>query len=375
MNRRSRRNRLSRRVEQKEDKSVSIKIIAKPRAILKPNSPRHQANRQRTANISLTNSISEPIIHNSHENKPHVPIITMDSTNFEIAAPSLPCPVTARRNNSSRSHSVFPLISNEVYIKSEIEKGKYVKQKCSFCETAFSINDLAILTCGHVFHLQCLMNFRKNSNPRNHMCPICRQLYHYNEIKAQDIYQNYAATLIQKHFRGYIFRKHIGEIAPPGSMMHKKWVLSRAKNASVLLVDAIENQSDAVDAILASIDRELDWARSVMNAVEVQEKEIDWDSVKLKIESRGCGACPICLRDIDFSDCMITSCEHCFHSTCLKQWLSVCENESNATTCPVCRSAFQFKRLYEFGETDFEEIANKGPFYTSPKVKLYGAAS
>jgi hypothetical protein len=35
-----------------------------------------------------------------------------------------------------------------------------------------------------------------------------------------------------------------------------------------MLVDAIENQSNFVDAILCSIDEELDWARSVMKSVD-----------------------------------------------------------------------------------------------------------
>ena len=135
--------------------------------------------------------------------------------------------------------------------------------------------------------------------------------------------------------------------------MHKRWVLSRAKTANTLLVDAIETQSDAVDAILASIDKELDWARNVMNAVEIHEKEIDWESVKQKIVTRDCCSCPICLRDISCNDCMMTSCEHFFHPECLRQWLSVCEDQNNATTCPVCRSPFQFRRVFEPNELDF----------------------
>ncbi|OHS94334.1 hypothetical protein TRFO_11191 [Tritrichomonas foetus] len=370
MNRRSRRKRASRRNNHhansiancsSTDQSVPLRFLTKPRAILKPNSPRFQGNHQKNVCFSLAanNENQIPIVPPPASND--IPIIPVSSI-ISIAPPSEPHSVSARRHypNSNNVNnyvnyapSSFPFCIDFDMIKSDIEKGQYVKQTCSFCQKHYSYKNLSILSCGHVFHSDCLSSFRKNSNPRNHCCPICRQLYHFVDIHASDCYKNLAAILIQKRFRGFRFRKHLGDIAPPGSTMHRKWVLSRAKNASVLLVDAIENQSDAVDAILASIDKELDWARSVMNAVEVQEKVIDWESVRMKIIQKGCGSCPICLREIYFDDCMITSCEHCYHPECLKHWLSVCENEDNATTCPVCRSPFQFRRLYEVGEIEF----------------------
>lgn len=360
MNRRSRRKRGSKHLNQLSESSVPLRYFAKPRSILKPNSPRFQSNHQKNVRCSLNCQASEPILqHQFHPEqccpsprfKPHPPSI--DKPLIQIAPPSEPCPVSARRFSSNRAPSNLSSIFDITLHKANIEKGLYIKHKCALCDKRFSLNDLSILTCGHIFHAECLMIFRKNSNPRNHFCPTCHQLYHIIEIKAQNVYPNIAAVLIQKHIRGYIFRQHIGETAPAGSIMHKKWVLSRAKTASILLVDAIETQSDAVDAILASIDKELDWARNVMNAVEIHEKEIDWESVKQKIVARGCGTCPICLREITCNNCMMTSCEHSFHPECLKQWLSVCEDQNNATTCPVCRSPFQFRRLFDPEELDF----------------------
>jgi hypothetical protein len=113
-----------------------------------------------------------------------------------------------------------------------------------------------------------------------------------------------------------------------------------------MLVDAIENQSNFVDAILCSIDRELDWARTVMKSVEVHEQVIDWADVKAKVFKRGCGQCSICLHDVYSSDCVITSCEHCFHESCMASWLQFCHREKNTALCPVCRSAFQYRNLY-----------------------------
>jgi hypothetical protein len=113
-----------------------------------------------------------------------------------------------------------------------------------------------------------------------------------------------------------------------------------------MLVDAIENQSDAVDAILASIDKELDWARTVMSAVDARDRVVDWVSVRRKIERQGRGACSICLLDIFGADCVVTSCEHCFHASCLASWLDFCHKEDTTALCPVCRSPFQYRTLY-----------------------------
>lgn len=360
MNRRSRRKRANKHLNQSSESSIPLRYFAKPRAILKPNSPRFQSHHQKNVRLSLNHQAQEP--NQQHQDQleqsnstpnfqPHPPSI--EKPQIIIAPPSEPCPVSARRFNSNCAPSNLNSFFDISLHKANIEKGLYIKHTCALCDKHFSLSDLSILTCGHIFHLDCLILFRKNSNPRNHFCPSCHQLYHFVEIKAQNTYQRIAAVLIQKHFRGYFFRQRLGEIAPTGSAMHKRWVLSRAKTASTLLVDAIETQSDAVDAILASIDKELDWARNVMSAVEIHEKEIDWESVKQKIVINGCGSCPICLREITSNDCMMTSCEHFFHPECLKQWLIVCENQNNATTCPVCRSPFQFRRLFEPNELDF----------------------
>ncbi|KAK8885007.1 hypothetical protein M9Y10_044135 [Tritrichomonas musculus] len=363
MNRRSRRRRANKHLNRSTESSVPLRYYAKPRAILKPNSPRFQSNHQRNVRASFNDQSCEQVqqqqiyqeqSYSPPHFQPHPPPIETPIIN--IVPPSDPYPLSARRFSSNCAPSNLGSFFDINLSKANVEKGLYLKKTCTLCNKCFSFNDLTILTCGHIFHSECLMDLRKNSNPRNHTCPTCRQLYHFFEIKAKDAYPHVAAVLIQKHFRGFIFRQRLGEIAPNGSTMHKKWVLSRAKTASILLVDAIETQSDAVDAILASIDKELDWARNVMNAVDVQEREINWENVKQKIVARGCGSCPICLREVEFNDCMMTSCEHFFHTECLKQWLSVCQHQNTATTCPVCRSPFQFRRLFEPSKLDFITI-------------------
>ena len=56
--------------------------------------------------------------------------------------------------------------------------------------------------------------------------------------------------------------------------------LSKAQKASTQLATAIDDQNDAVDAVLLSIDKELDWARNIMRSVDVKAQNINWDNLK-----------------------------------------------------------------------------------------------
>lgn len=310
---------------------AALSWIPKQVTITKPKSPRYQRQARIPPSLNLLSPVKEPAP------KP----------------PESPPLVSARRTVKSPVIEIDWVMEE---ITRDIEAGMYLKRVCMLCKSNFFYSKIAVLSCGHVCHSECLREFRKNSNPRNHCCPFCRKSYHFIDVYPENAYPRLAANLIQRVFRGYMVRKTVGDIAPPGSILHRKWVLGRAQTASTMLVSAIENQSDVVDAILASIDKELDWARTVMNAVEVQEREIDWADVKCKVLQRGCGNCSICLRNINSDECSVTSCEHCFHQKCLSQWMQFCQREDTTVLCPVCRSAFQHRPLYGYKENfaDFD---------------------
>ncbi|OHS94572.1 hypothetical protein TRFO_39246 [Tritrichomonas foetus] len=228
--------------------------------------------------------------------------------------------------------------------KTNIQNNDY-GGKCPICHDRFGVENIVVLSCGHTIHATCLMSFRRFSRQQIHKCPVCQQAYQFVEMKAEMEHHNRAALQIQRVFRGFIFRRHLMDFVEPGSLLHRRWILSRAEKASTRLASAIEDQSDAVDAILASIDKELDWARNVMNSVEIKEKEIDWATVKDKSTKRWNGECPICLREIKKNECSVTSCCHTFHTSCITSWVSYCQKAENPVTCPVCRSAFQHQPL------------------------------
>jgi hypothetical protein len=229
-------------------------------------------------------------------------------------------------------------------ILADIELGKCTKKICKICNKHLGLKPISFLTCGCSTHTECISNFRKNKNIRNCVCPECRERYRCISLDPSELYQRIAAILIQRIFRGYQVRRHMGNYLPSGSIMHRNWMLSRAQMASALLVETMESQNDIVDAILVSIDKELDWARSIMKAVDVQQKSIDWIGIGARVfEKDGPGICAVCLRDIAIWDSVVTSCEHCFHNGCLTEWMRCCHVSNHAALCPVCRSAFQFR--------------------------------
>lgn len=58
--------------------------------------------------------------------------------------------------------------------------------------------------------------------------------------------------------------------------------------------------------------------------------------------------CPICLASLQPDDssiikknCVLTSCSHLFHDTCLTMFETLSVSEDCHNSCPVCRSAYQ----------------------------------
>lgn len=233
-------------------------------------------------------------------------------------------------------------------VKIEAEKRGFFNECCPICLEKFGPDNMVLLSCSHLLHATCLMNFRKFSRGQENRCPVCRQPYEFVRVKAESAYNERCAITIQRVFRGFLVRSKLGELAPEGTELHRKWILNKAHLASDMLVSAVDRQSDAIDAVLGSIDHDLEWARNVMKAAEEQGKLVDWETVKqTAMDHGGFGDCPVCLRQMRPGDSSVTSCGHIFHTNCLQSWVSFCEGEKKPLSCPCCRSPFQFKTWIE----------------------------
>lgn len=215
---------------------------------------------------------------------------------------------------------------------------------CVICHSTKAHSDIISLPCGHQVHASCFQSY-ENFNRSDQKCPNCYVSYTSIDIRKLFEKRRKAALRIQCLFRGYLVRHSLIDVTPVDSHIHRRKMISRAQHASNKLVSAIENQSDTVDCILASIDKELDWAREVMKQVEVRESVINWNAIRDKVLQMEHPECMICLREIDPSECTITSCSHPFHTQCLQNWIQFCTKEKHQATCPECRSAFQYQEL------------------------------
>lgn len=71
-----------------------------------------------------------------------------------------------------RSFSKFPI-------------GDFNQEECSICLTKFTKGEiLAVIKCGHYFHINCITKCPKKENNPYSECPICKK--QYNEIIVQD---------------------------------------------------------------------------------------------------------------------------------------------------------------------------------------------
>ena len=159
--------------------------------------------------------------------------------------------------------------------------------------------------------------------------------------------KNKAATKIQKVFRGYLVRRNKDIDIPIGTSLRRRWIIKQAEIASSRLTDAMEYHNDAVDAMINSIDHELEWARNIMKAVEEREKDVDWSNIRSRIKKRNEFVCSICLQDIQPTECTITSCVHCFHTQCIHSWSKYCTDNGTQPNCPKCRSYYQSREFVE----------------------------
>lgn len=271
---------------------------------------------------------------------------------IKIKPPDERPPISARRRREN-PYLLTPqdqpkYIDHFSTLKRKAENGNYMKESCPICKSKLGSDNLIILSCGHLVHHSCLSCFCRLTKEKVPKCPVCHAVYKIIELHINEKELQKSALIIQKAIRKYLIRKRIPEFAPPGSIMMKKWVVRQAERASSRLTHAMEHQNDCVDAIINSIDHELEWARSIMKSVEIRAHDVDWKSIREKIVERNSFTCTICLREIEEDECEITSCGHCFHESCLSSWMDYCSHQNMQANCPECREFFQHRKLREY---------------------------
>ena len=84
----------------------------------------------------------------------------------------------------------------------------------------------------------------------------------------------------------------------------------------------------------------------------VQWQGVNWENIWRQAQMHGAQDCPICMMEIDAHDvqreCVVTSCSHLFHRTCLESFEEFgknkhelsCDDGVHIDKCPMCRSQY-----------------------------------
>lgn len=304
-----------------------------------------------------------------------------------------------------------PPIDWQTIISIADERG-YFYSHCSICmDRYFPPNKrrkerkVCILSCGHVFHHNCIYNFEKFTkeaqenelsmlrghsynnthtsitsnrlvqgaqrpfNQRStfnqfsmqentpkisvvHRCPYCRKEDYEKENITQIVFEKikiWAATEIQRIWRSFTSWKEYRELRfKKYPEERKKYISNRLVSlASKLEHHTIKRTMD-IDKFLEDLDKSVQQSRLVMM------NHNDWDSImfdaKLKLNNEeeliDCAIC-MCPIELKTKSAVVTSCKHLFHQKCIESFEIFTKSSSNngLCSCPLCRSPFLKKIL------------------------------
>eukprot|EP01060_Flectonema_neradi_P023428 TRINITY_DN31687_c0_g1_i1.p1 TRINITY_DN31687_c0_g1~~TRINITY_DN31687_c0_g1_i1.p1 ORF type:complete len:323 (+),score=59.57 TRINITY_DN31687_c0_g1_i1:15-983(+) len=232
---------------------------------------------------------------------------------------------------------------------------------CAICCEGYTDKKQVILSCSHVFHESCITNLEKfatkskdivTGKPLLPTCPICRSV-NYEKATCtlgNKEYRREMATKVQKVFRGWLGRRKAVryrlEIDPKFREEYEYKLIRRKTGECIKLT---EENSNNIDELFATLDRE----RAVAKINTLTES--DWDGARHQLITRGMSDCSICMtsllpNDESAREVLLLSCSHCFHAPCLlsfEQYDQTIDSEPADKKCPLCRSAYLTRPLYE----------------------------
>ncbi|KAL1511593.1 hypothetical protein AB1Y20_006387 [Prymnesium parvum] len=209
------------------------------------------------------------------------------------------------------------------------------RQPCVICCDDFRTQKQVLLSCGHVFHRECLTSWERHS--RSRVCPVCRK-QHYRKRSLHDganLYRGECATRLQAHFRGYRARKmHGAAIRRLNPARQRRYCEDRLSSLTDRLVGRLDAQHDELDAFFAQLDSSVAASRLAIHAPPVA-----WPHVEASARRRGFSDCPVCLAAFGPHDRIaLLSCSHAFHERCIDSFERF--SLSPLCTCPVCRASY-----------------------------------
>ncbi|KAG6976503.1 hypothetical protein JG688_00001305 [Phytophthora aleatoria] len=234
------------------------------------------------------------------------------------------------------------------------------KHPCSICRAPFGVKEHVILSCSHMFHLDCITSFERFLRTNQHVCPLCRKQDYQKRCTtvASAFHREHSAKRIQAVFRGFATRRQAATLwqkfyssGKGDPTCRRRFFANRVGKTTDRLVTAMSKRDDSIDALLAEFDKSLSMSRRVFQG-HVPETDTDpatgipfpggddWLAIFTKARARDERECAICINP--FSSSMkgvsLLSCSHAFHSQCLSAFEHF--NIYEVSLCPVCRAGY-----------------------------------
>ena len=275
---------------------------------------------------------------------------------------------------------------------------------CAICMERLSAGEQVILSCSHVYHSVCLINFERFTKRKmDRSCPLCRCANYQkkNYSPAQALLRKRSAIRVQTVFRRYltkqgyqtVLQQHYSSGKGDRARAHA-FFADRVHKVSDRLVEAMNEKTSEVDALVNESDRALELSRSIFASLDqdarmqstsqqggsVADGEgkmyVTWPNVRRAAEKRGLCDCPICMTSLNRNEnggggggeggdeslqspvsvgrtqVSLLSCTHVFHERCIEAFEKFTKNATTnfasvVYTCPVCRAGYNRKRLLD----------------------------
>ncbi|KAI9993939.1 hypothetical protein PInf_016461 [Phytophthora infestans] len=210
-----------------------------------------------------------------------------------------------------------------------------MKHPCSICREPLGIKEQVILSCSHIFHVDCITSFERFLRTNQHVCPLCRKQDYQKRCTtiSSAFHREHSAKRIQAVFRGFAVRRQVATLwqkfyssGKGDSVRRRRFFANRVRRTTDRLVTAMSKRDDSVDVLLKEFDKSLRVSRHVFQDCFPETKTglmlpegDDWLATFKKANARDDRECAICINGFSSSmeGVLLLSCSHAFHSQCL----------------------------------------------------------
>lgn len=268
----------------------------------------------------------------------------------------------------------FPLSNND-WKKIETISNSRINHTscCPICIEKLNSKETVILSCSHVFHMNCIKVFEilnKKETHNTNKCPLCRKSNYYKKryFKDKEDYVKFSIILIQSYFKSYSLRRRLYETVYKDNMPRNRDLYLRfqyfrlkeifnsinkklkvRKKEAVELIENMEKEILIKKKLNSCLEKCIKNKNSQLNDALYQVNDdgcienvkdnlsLVWNNViKNSKEKFSCNDnCNICISVFGTKSCKILSCGHIFHSICLASFEKY--DSFYKIRCPTCR--------------------------------------